>query len=156
MSAIRVLLSASIVWAALGCDGSTPDASPDMAAPILARGAIISGANGMHFGPDGMLYVASVIGSEIVVLDPETGTVIRRIRDGVNSPDDIAFSSDGSFYWTSILSGEVAGIGPDGSLVTAARLTPGSNPITFSPDDRLFVSQCFFDDQLYEVDPKCA
>jgi sugar lactone lactonase YvrE len=107
----------------------------------------------MHFGPDGLLYVASVIGSEIVVLEPETGSVNRRISEGVEGPDDIAFSSDGSFYWTSILTGEVAGIRPDGSRVTAAWLTPGSNPITFSADDRLFVSQCFFDDKLYEVDP---
>ena len=32
----------------------------------------------------------------------------------------------------------------DGTLVTAAQLGPGVNPITFSDDDRLFVSQCFF------------
>jgi sugar lactone lactonase YvrE len=153
MIVIRILFSTCVLIAALGCAKPTSDAAPDRPARILATGATISGANGMHFGPDGLLYVASVIGSELVVLDPETGQVERRIRDGVNSPDDIAFSSDGSFYWTSILSGEVAGMRPDGSLVVAAQLTPGSNPITFSPDDRLFVSQCFFDDKLYEVDP---
>ena len=153
MIVFRLLFCICVLIALLACEEPTVDATLEPEARILARGATISGANGMHFGPDGLLYVASVIGSELVVLDPETGEVKRRIGQGVNSPDDVAFSSDGSFYWTSILSGEVAGIRPDGSRVVAARLTPGSNPITFSNDDRLFVSQCFFDDKLYEVDP---
>ena len=161
MSSIRVLSFVLVLIATNGCVDSTEDSASSPSAPsmaeisatVFATGASISGANGMDFGPDGLLYVASVIGSELVVLDPDSGEVKRRISEGVNSPDDIAFSSDGSIYWTSILTGEVAGMRPDGSLVTAARLTPGTNPITFSPDDRLFVSQCFFDDKLYEVDP---
>ena len=72
---------------------------------------------------------------------------------GVFGPDDVAFNSEGDFYWTSILTGQVAGFLSDGSLVTAAELGPGVNPITFSDDDRLFVSQCFFGTGLYEVDP---
>jgi len=35
-------------------------------------------------------------------------------------------------------------------------LGPGVNPIIFSNDDRLFVSQCFFDTGLFEVDPTGA
>jgi sugar lactone lactonase YvrE len=170
MNFIRVALCAYLFLSTVGCEpaatdsaiappstASLPESSADngpKGRQVLATGAAISGANGVHFGPDGLLYVASVIGSEIVVLDPETGNVMRRISEGVEGPDDIAFHSDGSFYWTSILTGEVAGIRPDGSRVTVARLTPGSNPITFSSDDRLFVSQCFFDDKLYEVDPE--
>jgi sugar lactone lactonase YvrE len=134
-------------------DSSTPASSEGRRLDILATGAEISGANGIHFGPDGRLYVATVIGSEIVVVDPDEGGVLERISEGVDGPDDIAFGSDGSFYWTSILTGEVAGMRPDGTRITAARLSPGVNPITFSPDGRLFVSQCFFDDKLYEVDP---
>ncbi len=120
---------------------------------VLATGAGIAGANGIAFSPDGRLFVASVIGSELVVLDPETGQVLERLADGVDGPDDVAFNAAGDFYWTSILTGEVAGITAAGERITAARLTPGVNPITFSDDGRLFVSQCFFDDKLYEVDP---
>jgi sugar lactone lactonase YvrE len=150
-------LVAALVTAGSACGERTE--APPVEAPaehsvrVLATGAAISGANGIHFGPDGLLYVASVLGSELVVLDPDSGEVKRRIAEGVDSPDDVAFHSDGTVYWTSILTGEVAGLRPDGSRVRAAQLTPGSNPITFSPDDRLFVSQCFFDDKLYEVDP---
>jgi len=121
----------------------------------IATGARISGANGIHFGPDGLLYVTSVIGSELVVLDPETGAVRKRFTpaEGVSGPDDVAFAPDGSYYWTSILTGEVVGFRPDGTRVVAGKVTPGVNPLTFSDDGRLFVSQCFFDDKLYEMDP---
>ncbi len=132
---------------------TTTVAAPTLA--IVTSGAEISGANGMHVGPDGMLYVASVLGSELIVIDPDTGQVQRRIgaSDGVAGPDDVAFAPDGAFYWTSILTGEVAGFRPDGSRVVAAKLGEGVNPLTFSDDGRLFVAQCFFGDKLYEVDP---
>ena len=145
-----------------GCGEPTPateqtHATPAMnAAPaVLVTGATISGANGMAFSKDGLLYVASVLGSEMIVLNPDTGQVVKRFTraDGVEGPDDVAFAADGAFYWTSILTGEVAGFRADGSRVTAARLTAGVNPITFSDDGRLFVAQCFFGDKLYEVDP---
>lgn len=140
---------------ALASDDAAPPA-PLARATVLATGAGISGANGMHFGPNGLLYVASVIGSELVVLDPESGEVRRRLTaaGGVVGPDDVAFAPDGSFYWTSILTGEVAGFAASGERVVAAKLTPGVNPITFSADGRLFVAQCFFGDGLYEVDPR--
>lgn len=157
------LLTLGLVAALAGCDGEpagTGDGALSGMAPgtklsVLATGAAVSGANGIHFGPDGLLYVASVIGSEIIALDPETGEVRRRLTaaDGVNGPDDVAFAPDGALYWTAILTGEVAGYTAEGRLVRAAQLTPGVNPLTFSQDGRLFVAQCFFDDKLYEVDP---
>ena len=112
----------------------------------------------MALGPDGMLYVASVLGSNITVLDPDSGDVQRvyGATEGVIGPDDVAFSSDGAWYWTSIMTGEVAGFNVAGDKVIAANLTAGVNPITFSDDDRLFVAQCFFGVNLYEVDPAGA
>lgn len=155
MVVLRVSILACIIAIAGACTSPAnhSDSAPDPRAHVLATGAEISGANGIYFGPDGLLYVASVIGSELVVVDPKSGEIKRRITEGVNNPDDLAFNAEGDLYWTSILSGEVTGLRPDGTLVTAARLTPGTNPITFSPEGRLFVSQCFFDDKLYEVDP---
>ena len=123
---------------------------------VIATGANIAGANGIHFGPDGLLYITSVIGSDLTVIDPETGAKVKRFTaaDGVIGPDDVAFASDGSYYWTSILTGEVAGFTPTGEKIIAAQLPPGPNPITFSDDDRLFVSQCFLGTNVYELDPK--
>ena len=148
--------------------GGTPDeglpladasVEPDPIMPeleVLATGANISSANGLHFGPDGMLYVASVLGNEIVVIDPESGEITRRIGadDGMSpGPDDVAFGPDGSYFWTSLLTGEVAGFNAEGERVVAAQLSPGVNPITFSDDGRLFIAQCFLATGVYELDP---
>ena len=121
----------------------------------FVTGAKIAGVNGIHFGPDGMLYAASVIGSDISVINTETGEILRRygIEEGVIGPDDVAFNSKGEFYWTSILTGEVAGFNQDGEKIIAGNPGIGVNPITFSDDDRLFVAQCFYDNGIFELDP---
>ena len=121
----------------------------------FVTGAKIAGVNGIHFGPDGMLYAASVIGSDISVINTETGKILRRygIEEGVIGPDDVAFNSKGEFYWTSILTGEVAGFNQEGEKIIAGNPGIGVNPITFSDDDRLFVAQCFYDNGIFELDP---
>lgn len=121
----------------------------------IATGAALAGANGMHFGPDGLLYIGSVFGSELVAIDPDSGEIKKRLgpADGVYGPDDVAFAPDGSYFWTTILTGEVAGFNAAGERIVAATLAPGVNPLTFSDTGRLFVAQCFFGTGLYEVDP---
>ena len=127
----------------------------DIEVEIIASGANIAGANGLAIGPDGNLYVTSVLGSSISVIEPESGEILNTlgVGEGVIGPDDVDFYEDGSYYWTSIMTGEVAGFDKDGNRIVAAQLTPGVNPITFSDDGRLFVSQCFFGTNLYEIDP---
>ena len=127
----------------------------DIEVEIIASGANIAGANGLAIGPDGNLYVTSVLGSSISVIEPESGEILNTlgVGEGVIGPDDVDFYKDGSYYWTSIMTGEVAGFDKDGNRIVAAQLTPGVNPITFSDDGRLFVSQCFFGTNLYEIDP---
>ena len=162
---LKHLSAALCCLMAVGCaepDSVIKTSNIELASPIkveiIATGAQIAGANGMALGPDGMLYVASVLGSNITVLDPDSGDVQRvyGATEGVIGPDDVAFSSDGAWYWTSIMTGEVAGFNVAGDKVIAANLTAGVNPITFSDDDRLFVAQCFFGVNLYEVDPAGA
>ena len=122
---------------------------------VFAQGALISGVNGIHFGPDGYLYAASVIGSDISIIDINAKRIVRRLgpTDGVLGPDDVAFNQAGDLYWTTILTGEVSGFRDGDELVRAANLGPGANPITFSDNGRLFAAQCFFGDGIYEVDP---
>lgn len=138
---------------------ASPDAEPAAtpAGPtVLARGGPFRGTNGILFGPDGRLWVASVATPVLAALDPETGEILERLGpdEGVEGPDDLAFGPDGSVFWTDINIGTVGRRSPDGTSKVVADLGPGVNPITFSDDGRLFVSQCFYDDRLFEVDPE--
>jgi len=121
---------------------------------ILAHGSSLHGANGIMFDKEDNLHVACVLGREIVVIEPETGEVLKRIgvNLGVECPDDLTFGPDGSLYWTSIITGEVGRLSPDG-VKTSQRVRPGVNPIAFSDDGRLFVGLCFYGDALFELDP---
>jgi len=149
---IRRYTPVFILILAFGC-GEKEAQSPVV--QVLATGAQVRGANGIHFGPDGKLYIASVLTPAIAVMNPESGEIEKRIGpdEGVKGPDDLAFGPGGSLYWTDIVYGEVGRMTPDGVATVIAALGPGVNPITFSDDGRLFVSQCFFDDKLFEVDP---
>ena len=121
---------------------------------VLVRGARIHGANGVMFDSDDRLHIASVFGREIVVMNPRTGRIIKRLGPdvGVEGPDDLTFGPDGSLYWTSLFTGEVGRLSPAG-VKTGQFVAPGVNPITFSDDGRLFVALCFLGDALYELDP---
>jgi len=121
----------------------------------IATGAPLKSANGVNFGPDGNLYIASFGGQEIIVMNKLNGKIIKRIGTdkGVISPDDLAFGPDGSLYWTDINIGYVGRMTPQG-VVTKQFVAPGVNPITFSEDGRLFVALCFLGDGLYELDPE--
>ncbi|MBT8253010.1 MAG: hypothetical protein KJN68_03490 [Bacteroidia bacterium] len=129
-------------------------ASSNSILKTLVKGAALNAANGIDIGPDGNLYIASVNGQEIVVMSKINGTIIDRIKEGVDSPDDLVFSSDGSaLYWTDILTGFVGRLDMETGEVVKQFVAPGVNPITFSDEGRLFVALDFLGDGLYELDP---
>ena len=117
---------------------------------VLVQGALIHGANGIMFDENDRLYIASVMGNEILVMDPKSGMILERFP--AVGPDDLAFGPDGSLYYTAIMAGMVVRIKPDGTI-TQQFVAPGVNPITFSEDGRLFVALDFLGDGLYELDP---
>jgi sugar lactone lactonase YvrE len=141
---------------AFGCAETDDVRKPTI--QVLTRGAQVRGANGIMFGPDGQLYIASVVTPAIAIMNPESGDIVKTIGPdgGPKGPDDLAFGPDGSLYWTDILFGDVGKLTPEGINSVVAELGPGVNPITFSDDGRLFVSQCFLGTNLYEVDPMGA
>ncbi len=150
---VLTLVGAAALLASCSRDGGPPR----FEVSALAEGAPIHGANGLAFDRDDRLHVASVLGNEIVAVDPETGEVVSTVGElhGVEGPDDVAFGPDGSLYWTSFSSGEIGRISPDGER-TGRFIGPGVNSLTFSDDGRLFVSLVFMGDALYEVDPDLA
>jgi sugar lactone lactonase YvrE len=126
---------------------------------LLVKGAPIEGSDGLAFGPDGNLYVASHIGRQIAVLNPDSGEIVKRLgrAEKIDLPKSVAFGSDGSLYWSSFpgWTGIKAGrLAHDGASEGAYSLPAGDWPIFFSPDGRLYVGQAFLSDGLYELDPQ--
>ena len=127
------------VWSAgLGVALLVGCAAPDRPEPaawtvtVLAQGGPLHATNGMHFGPDGRLYVVSASSAEVAALDAESGAVLERWgpEEGVQGPDDLIFGPDGSLYWTEFAFGDVARRTPDGTTTVIASPGPGVNPIT--------------------------
>ena len=140
----------------IGCGAPEPSQPTGPTVTVLSQGGPLHGTNGVMFGPDGRLYVASISSPAVVALDPESGAILERWgpEEGVKGPDDLAFGPDGSMFWTDWAFGDVGRRTPDGTTTVVASPVPGVNPITFSDDGRLFVSQCGPGDQLFEIDPE--
>jgi len=164
MRAKRILVLAALVLVAALLIGSVALAgglasrrqgADKVKVKVVTRGGPLHGANGLYFGPDGNLYIASALGREIVAMDPEDGEILDRIGPeyAAGMPDDLVFGPDGALYWTSIWSGDVMKRAPGGTPVSIANLGLGVNPITFSEDGRLYVARDFYGAGLYEVDP---
>lgn len=127
--------------------------------PIIEEigvGANIHGANGIYFGPDDNLYIASFYGQEVLVMNKENGDISNSfgVEENVTGPDDLIFHPDGeSFYYTDILTGYVGRMDLNGNLMGYQYVAPGVNPITFNDEGRLFVALDFQADGLFEIDP---
>ena len=138
-----------------GTTTSSPTTTTTLPTPIDDQTPPV-GANGLAFGPDGQLWVADLVGSQVLSVDPETGAILARFGadEGVVGPDDVAIAADGSIYWTGFVTGVVGRISPAGENEIIAELSPGANPITFTDDGRLLVGLAEASDALYEIDPE--
>ena len=146
------LVSVSSVFQATAGRAEPASAS---AVRAVVEGAALRGAQGIIFDDRDVLHVANLDGRQIVVMDPETGEILDTFGPeiGVDVPDDLIFGPDGSLYWTALLLGEVGRLAPDGT-VTTQFVAPGVNPITFSDDGRLFTSQCYAGETVFEISPE--
>lgn len=111
------------------------------------------GANGLRVGPDGRIYVAQVVGSQISVVDIGTGRVESVSAKGgdIIAPDDVAFDPRGNLYATEYYDGRVSVREVGGRTRVLRDDVPGANGITVHKG-RLFINECRVDGRLMEID----
>lgn len=118
----------------------------------VLTGIPVHGLHGLTFGPDGGLYVGSVMGQSIIRVDPDTRTIREVIPAPSGEADDIAFGPDGSMAWTALNQGELRVRKPSGEITTVASGLPFVNPVAFGPDGTLYAATLFGPDRLWAYD----
>lgn len=165
MTTARLIL-VIILLALYGC-ATTPDTMPEKRIAVLdpdyeeerlAANTTLPGVNGATIGADGNLYVTHTGNSTITKVDLAnmTPSLFVPASTGVFIPDDIAADDKGNFYVTGTtpLVGEVYRIDPNGVKTVIADGMDAPNGIEYDPrTGRLFVTECFQGNRIYEVDP---
>ncbi|WP_345415528.1 SMP-30/gluconolactonase/LRE family protein [Halioxenophilus aromaticivorans] len=126
---------------------------PEWTLHRLTPASRLYGANGLRTGPDGLIYIAQVPGSQISTLDIATGVVgvASPMGGDIVAPDDIAFDSQGNLYATEITEGRVSVIDTLGKTRVLMGNMPCANPITIH-QDRILTGECRPDGRLLELD----
>jgi sugar lactone lactonase YvrE len=119
---------------------------------FLVPGSWFHGVHGLAFNKDDQLFAGSVVGQTLYRVQVDSGEVDRVIDPPMGMADDIAFADDGTMAWTGFLMGKV--YVRRGNKTVEINGLSGPNSLAFSKDGRLFVSEVFLGDALYEVDLK--
>ncbi len=130
-----------------------PPAPKEYNQQILVPGSWFHGVHGLAFNKDDQLFAGSVLGQTIYRVQVDAGEVDRVIEPPIGMADDIAFAEDGSMAWTAFLMGKVY-LRRGNKTIEVANGLSGPNSIAFTKDGRLFVSEVFLGDALYEIDIK--
>lgn len=120
----------------------------------VVPGHSFHGIHGLTFEPgdNDHVYVGSVIGMSIYKVNVHTGEWTVHVGPPEGMADDLEFGPDGSLYWTSFMLGKVHAKKDDGPIRELASGLPGINSLAFKQDGRLFATQVFLGDALYEID----
>ena len=122
----------------------------------LVPGSAFHGVHGLGIDKSGRLFAGSVAGAALYEVDRASGTAKIAIPSPVGMADDIAFAPDGTMAWTGFLTGDLYSRKGDGPIKKLASGLPGINSLAFRKDGRLYATQVFLGDALYEIDVEGA
>lgn len=118
----------------------------------LVPGSAFHGVHGLGIDKSGRLFAGSVAGAALYEVDRNNGTAKIAIPTPEGMADDIAFAPDGTMAWTGFLTGDLYSRKGDGPIKKLASGLPGINSLAFRKDGRLYATQVFLGDALYEID----
>ncbi len=119
----------------------------------VVPGSAFHGIHGITFTSDNRMLAGSVLGRAIYEIDAETGDASIYIDAPEGMADDLEEGPNGELGWTAFLEGKYYLRTAEGQTLTLAEGLPGLNSTAWSPDGRLFTTQVFLGDALYELDP---
>jgi sugar lactone lactonase YvrE len=127
----------------------------------IVKDTPFAGVNGATIGGDGALYVVHTGDGTTTRIDLKTMAVTEFVHSwaGAFITDDITTDGKGTFYATGTtpLVGEVYRIDASGTKTTIARGLTAPNGIQFNKQTgRLFVTECFQANRVFEIDPTGA
>ena len=118
----------------------------------LVPGSAFHGVHGLGIDKAGRLFAGSVAGAALYEVDRNNGTAKIAVPSPEGMSDDIAFAPDGTMAWTAFLTGDLYSRKGDGPVKKLASGLPGINSLAFRKDGRLYATQVFLGDALYEID----
>ena len=150
---IRLLCAASLL-ALAACGGGEPVAAKPTTWEVteFIGPSPFHGLHGLAVEPDGTILAGSVVGQAIYAVNPTTGEVTERMGPPNGMADDIAFGPKGEMAWTGYLTGKVFIQDKGGEPRMISQGLPGSNSLAFTKDGKLYFTQVFLGDALYEAD----
>lgn len=139
--------------AAVALVAGIPAARADWTLDRLVPGGPFKGIHGLGIGPGGLIYAGSVMGQTLHTVDPATGAVGVFVPPPAGLADDVEFAPDGTVYWTGFTNGMLHAKSPGSGVRVIARGLPGLNSLAMDAKGRLFATQVFAADALWEIDP---
>jgi sugar lactone lactonase YvrE len=118
----------------------------------LVPGSAFHGVHGLGVDKSGRLFAGSVAGAALYEVDRANGTARIAVPSPEGMADDIAFAPDGTMAWTGFLTGDLYARKGDGPVKKLASGLPGINSLAYRKDGRLYATQVFLGDALYEID----
>jgi sugar lactone lactonase YvrE len=152
---------AALVLAQAACVTGMNIPDSHYAATQLVKDTPFGGANGATIGVDGALYVVHTGDGTTTRVDLKTMKAERFIPPyaGTFIPDDIAADDKGNLYITGTtpVVGEVYRVDKNGVKTVIAKGLTAPNGIEYNKKTgRLFVTECFQANRIFEVDPTGA
>lgn len=151
MSNARISLGTVCVGIGVMLCACTPPSENWQRTQILS-GLPVHGLQGLNFGPDGALYIGSVMSEAVMRLDVETGRMTQSVGPPLGEADDVAFGPDGTMAWTALNQGALRVRTPAGEIESVAENLPFVNPVTFGTDGILYAATLFGPDRLWAYD----
>jgi len=121
-------------------------------AEVLVPESHFHGIHGLTFDSKDNLYAGSVVGQAVYQVNTKTGAVKEIIGPPEGLADDLEFGPDGKLYYTSHIVGKLRCMDKSGKISVLAEGLPGINSLAFDKDGRLFATEVFYGDALYEID----